>query len=40
MPSPHRIIRRSLIGTAAAAMLYLGPLAAITHGVGARSGQQ
>jgi uncharacterized protein YcnI len=30
MPSSHRIIRRSLIGTAAAAMLYLGPLAAIT----------
>jgi uncharacterized protein YcnI len=30
MPAPHRIIRRSLIGTAAAAMLYLGPAAAIT----------
>jgi uncharacterized protein YcnI len=30
MPSPRRIIRRSLIGTAAAAMLYLGPMAAIT----------
>jgi uncharacterized protein YcnI len=30
MPSSRRIIRRSLIGTAAAAMLYLGPLAAIT----------
>ena len=30
MPSPRRIIRRSLIGTAAAAMLYLGPLAAIS----------
>ena len=30
MPSPRRIIRRSLIGTAAAAMLSLGPAAAIT----------
>jgi uncharacterized protein YcnI len=30
MPSPRRIIRRSLIGTAAAAMLYLGSTAAIT----------
>jgi uncharacterized protein YcnI len=30
MPSSRRIIRRSLIGTAAAAMLYLGPAAAIT----------
>lgn len=30
MPSPRRIIRRSLIGTAAAATLYLGPMAAIT----------
>jgi uncharacterized protein YcnI len=30
MPSSRRIIRRSLIGAAAAAMLYLGPAAAIT----------
>jgi uncharacterized protein YcnI len=30
MPFPRRIIRRSLIGTAAAAMLYLGSTAAIT----------
>jgi uncharacterized protein YcnI len=30
MPPSRRIIRRSLIGTAAAAMLYLGPAAAIT----------
>jgi uncharacterized protein YcnI len=30
MPSPRRIIRRSLIGTAAASVLYLGPAAAIT----------
>jgi uncharacterized protein YcnI len=30
MPSSRRIIRRGLIGTAAAAMLYLGPAAAIT----------
>jgi uncharacterized protein YcnI len=30
MPFPHRILRRSLIGTAAAAMLYLVPAAAIT----------
>jgi uncharacterized protein YcnI len=30
MPSSRRIIRRSLIGTVAAAMLYLGPAAAIT----------
>ncbi|WP_428339745.1 YcnI family protein [Mycobacterium sp.] len=29
MPSSRRIIRRSLIGTAAAGMLYLGPVAAI-----------
>jgi uncharacterized protein YcnI len=30
MPSSRKIIRRSLIGTAVAAMLYLGPAAAIT----------